>query len=133
MSRAQDNTDSIDESIEITQESKDGNWMSSYLYGDIEFAGGNGAVRRTEQGKATEKKDSDVQVMPKAKEGEDVVIPEGMDDIEDIFMAWKGDQVIYLINKLRAERKLLKEKRRGYDDTFDSVIDESYFTVGRKE
>ena len=71
--------------------------------------------------------------MTKAKEGEDVVIPEGMDDIEDIFMAWKGDQVIYLINKLRAERKLLKEKRRGYDDTFDSVIDESYFTVGRKE
>ena len=133
MSRAQDNTDSIDESIEITQESKDGNWMSSYLNGDIEFAGRNGAFRRTEQGKATEKKDSDVQVMTKAKEGEDVVIPEGMDDIEDIFMAWKGDQVIYLINKLRAERKLLKEKRRGYDDTFDSVIDESYFTVGRKE
>ena len=63
MSRAQNNTDSIDESIEITQESKDGNWMSSYIYGDIEFAGGNGAVRRTEQGKATEKKDSDVQVM----------------------------------------------------------------------
>tara|TARA_A100001011_G_scaffold56554_1_gene55555 strand:- start:5599 stop:5871 length:273 start_codon:yes stop_codon:yes gene_type:complete len=90
MSRAQDNTDSIDESIVITQESKEDNWMKSYLNGDIEFAGSNGAFKRTEQGKATEK-DSDVQVMTKAKEGEDVVIPEGMDDIEDIFMAWKGD------------------------------------------
>ena len=40
--------------------------------------------------------------------------------------------MIYLINYIRAELKLLKEKRRGYDDTFDSVIDESYFTVGRK-
>jgi len=40
--------------------------------------------------------------------------------------------MLYLINKIRAESKLLKEKRRGYDDTFDSVIHESYFTVGRK-
>ena len=132
MSRAQDNADSIDESIEIAQESKEDNWMSSFLNGDIEFVGSNGAFRRTEQGKATEK-DSDVQVMTKAKEGEDVAIPDGMDDIERAFMAWKGDQVIYLINYIRAELKLLKEKRRGYDDTFDSVIDESYFTVGRKE
>ena len=91
MSRAQDNADSIDESIEIAQESKEDNWMSSFLNGDIEFVGSNGAFRRTEQGKATEKKDSDVQVMTKAKEGEDVVIPDGMDDIEDFFMAWKGD------------------------------------------
>ena len=89
MSRAQDNADSIDESIEITQESKEDNWMSSFLNGDIEFVGRNGAFRRTEQGKATEK-DSDVQVMTKAKEGEDVAIPDGMDDIERAFMAWKG-------------------------------------------
>jgi hypothetical protein len=40
--------------------------------------------------------------------------------------------MLYLINKVRAESKLLKEKRRGYDDTFDSVIHESYFRVGRK-
>ena len=89
MSRAQDNTDSIDESIEITQESKQDNWMSSFLNGDIEFVGRNGAFRRTEQGKATEK-DSDVQVMTKAKKGENVVIPEGMDDIEADFLSWKG-------------------------------------------
>jgi len=38
---------------------------------------------------------------------------------------------LFVLERL-AERKLLKEKRRGYDDTFDSVIDESYFTVGRK-
>ena len=29
--------------------------------------------------------------MTKAKEGEDVAIPDGMDDIERAFMAWKGD------------------------------------------
>ena len=41
--------------------------------------------------------------------------------------------MIYLINYIRAELKLLKEKRKGYDDAFASVIDESYFTVGREE
>ena len=41
--------------------------------------------------------------------------------------------MLSLVYKIKAERKLLKEKRRGYDDTFDSVINESYFTVGRKE
>ncbi len=40
--------------------------------------------------------------------------------------------MLYLIRKLRAELKLRKEKMKGYDDTFDSVIDESYFKVGRK-
>ena len=44
-----------------------------------------------------------------------------------------GGQMLYLIRWIRAERKLHKEKMKGYDDTFDSVIDESYFTVGRKE
>ena len=41
--------------------------------------------------------------------------------------------MIYLIRWIRAERKLHMEKMKGYVDTFDSVIDESYFTVGRKE
>ena len=45
----------------------------------------------------------------------------------------KGGQMLYLIRWIRAERKLHKEKMKGYDDTFDSLIDESYFTVGRKE
>ncbi len=40
--------------------------------------------------------------------------------------------MLYLILKLRAELKLRKEKKKGYDDTFDSLIDESYYKVGRK-
>lgn len=90
MSRAQDNTDSIDESIEITQESKQDNWMSSYLYGDIEFVGSNGAFKRTEQGKAT-KEDKQVQTVSKAKNANEVsLIPKGMEDIEKAFLSWEG-------------------------------------------
>ena len=90
MSRAQDNTDSIDESIEITQESKQDNWMSSFLNGDIEFVGRNGAFRRTEQGKTT-KEDKQVQTISKAKNGSEVnFIPSGMEDIETTFLSWKG-------------------------------------------
>ena len=90
MSRAQDNTDSIDESIEITQESKQDNWMSSFLNGDIEFVGRNGAFRRTEQGKTT-KEDKQVQTISKAKNGSEVnFIPSGMEDIERDFLSWKG-------------------------------------------
>jgi len=56
MSRAQNKADSVNESIEITHESKEDNWMKSYLNGDIEFKGSNGAFRRTEQGQATKVK-----------------------------------------------------------------------------
>ena len=90
MSRAQENMDSVNESIEITQESKQDNWMSSYLKGDIEFMGSNGAFRRTEQGKAT-KEDNQVQTITKAKNGSEVnFIPAGMEDIEAEFLSWKG-------------------------------------------
>ena len=90
MSRAQENVDSVNESIEITQESKQDNWMSSYLKGDIEFMGSNGAFRRTEQGKAT-KEDNQVQTITKAKNGSEVnFIPSGMEDIEAEFLSWKG-------------------------------------------
>ena len=90
MSRAQENVDSVNESIEITQESKQDNWMSSYLKGDIEFMGSNGAFRRTEQGKAT-KEDNQVQTITKAKNGSEVnFIPAGMEDIEAEFLSWKG-------------------------------------------
>lgn len=90
MSRAQENVDSVNESIEITQEAKQDNWMSSYLKGDIEFMGSNGAFRRTEQGKAT-KEDNQVQTITKAKNGSEVnFIPAGMEDIEAEFLSWKG-------------------------------------------
>lgn len=90
MSRAQENVDSVNESIEITQEAKQDNWMSSYLKGDIEFMGSNGAFRRTEQGKAT-KEDKQVQTITKAKNGSEVnFIPAGMEDIERDFLSWKG-------------------------------------------
>tara|TARA_B100001109_G_C18777593_1_gene433795 strand:+ start:96 stop:368 length:273 start_codon:yes stop_codon:yes gene_type:complete len=90
MSRAQENVDSVNESIEITQESKQDNWMSSYLKGDIEFMGSNGAFKRTEQGKAT-KKDKQVQTISKAKNGSEVnFIPAGMEDIEADFLSWEG-------------------------------------------
>lgn len=91
MSRAQDNTDSVNESIEITHESKEDNWMKSYLNGDIEFKGSNGAFKRTEQGKAT-KQDNQVQTITKAKNGGEVnFIPAGMEDIERDFLSWKGE------------------------------------------
>ena len=90
MSRAQENVDSVNESIEITQESKQDNWMSSYLKGDIEFMGSNGAFKRTEQGKAT-KEDKQVQTISKAKNGSEVnFIPAGMEDIEADFLSWEG-------------------------------------------
>ena len=90
MSRAQNNTDSVNESIEITHESKKDNWMKSYLNGDIEFMGSNGAYKRTEQGKAT-KEDKQVQTITKAKNGSEVnFIPAGMEDIEAEFLSWKG-------------------------------------------
>ena len=90
MSRAQENVDSVNESIEITQESKQDNWMSSYLKGDIEFMGSNGAFKRTEQGKAT-KNDKQVQTISKAKNGSEVnFIPAGMEDIEADFLSWEG-------------------------------------------
>ena len=90
MIRAQENMDSVNESIEITQGCKQDNWMSSYLNGDIEFMGSNGAFRRTEQGKAT-KEDKQVQTISKAKNGGEVnFIPSGMEDIERDFLSWKG-------------------------------------------
>lgn len=56
MSRAQNKADSVNESIETTRESKEDNWMSSYLNGDIEFVGGNGKFRRTEAATTTQTK-----------------------------------------------------------------------------
>lgn len=49
-------TSAVDESIDIAEEEKvykHEPFMKSYLKGDIELVGGNGAFRRTEQGKTT--------------------------------------------------------------------------------
>ena len=56
MSRAQNKADSVNESIETTRESKEDNWMRGYLNGDIEFVGGNGKFRRTEDANTTQTK-----------------------------------------------------------------------------
>jgi len=39
----------------------------------------------------------------------------------------------YLINLFKAEQKINNIKSQGYDDTFDSVIDESFINSDRKE
>lgn len=55
MSRAKYKADSVNESIEITRKSED-DFMRSYLYGEIEFKGGNGKFRRTEAATTTQTK-----------------------------------------------------------------------------
>jgi len=55
MARNHERNSSVAESIDTANES--GDWMSSYLRGDIELVGGNGKFRRTEDATTKQTKD----------------------------------------------------------------------------